>query len=1562
MTSDVTDLSGNALADFSSTFSTGATPETVRPQILTQRPTGPGIPADSDITLFVSKPLNESTVAGALYVAQNGILVEGAVTVAGDGTAIHFNPAGNFVSGAAIQVFMTDDAQDLFGNALFAYNGSFTVAQNPTTQGPTIVRTHPAQFTTGHPTNIVIDVEFSEPLLEASVTSNNFYVTNSANQPLGGTISLHNGGRTVRFTPAVTFTANLLHFVNLTAGLLDLQNTPYAGTPSFYFYAGTASDTTPPLLNGIGPRDGATDVGINATVRLHVNEPLNPLTATPATLSISSDAGPIPISVTYDATNMLVTLVPQVPLPPSTTLTVNAAGVRDAAGNELAAASTQFTTGNSADTVRPSVISTNVAAGSTNVAIDTVFQLTFSEPMDVPTVLAYADTLLYDWVVGRYLAGTATMSADGMTLTFDPDEPMAVNRQNGLFMSVPTDLAGNTMNSLSLNFFTNFGSDTTPPTVVAVNPVDGSANVPRNARVEIRFSESISAQGLGNVRLLINGSTAVAVTRVLSDSNRILTLKPNGLLTANRNYTISVSGVRDAGSNLMAGTFTSTFTTGSKSDLVVPAIIGTNPSPEDTGVGVNMVARVTFSEPLDPMSMNRDTFRMFNWQGGDVLDATVTLSADRRTATLTPASPLEPFNRYYFTIQGFTDVAGNTGSGPFLSFYTGSGSDTAAPTVRAVSPPNGTTGLPVNTKVMVVMSEAIDVTSVSNTSIQLTPATSATVTLAPDRVTLSLALPGNLAVSTAYSLLVSGLRDTTGNTMSNATFGFTTGASAAADTVAPTITLRIPSAGTAGVPLTSTISFTTSERITATAVGPSSMKVEVDAAGVRSQLGGTYTVDSTGTLVTFAATGGFPPGATIRWNNNSNGAIRDMAGLTLPNQETSFTTASAPDGGGPTVQTVTPANGATDIGPYATVTLTFSESVRPTTVNANTVALFDGPNRLSPTISMSLDNRMAFLSTVLPGDSTITIVANAGILDTAGTALTPFTSRFTTSAAFEFNRPAVISQRPTGSGVAPTTPITLFLNHPVNPATVPGAIFVSQNGVLKPGSVTVDAGNRAIVFVPTTPFADSASIEINLTSDARGVDGQFVQTYRGTFTVGINPATSVPAVRRTHPANGTNANPNTTVIDLEFSEPLNPTTVTPATVFVNDWTDATRIPGTLSLRAGNRVVRFTPTSPLPQNASNYFYVHYTSGLLDLQGAAVVDSAFFFYTNGSGDTTDPSILGIAPTDGATDVGVNSTIRIGFSGAINPVSITPETVTVSANGTPMETTVSITSNTSVTSVTLTPQRPLPTNTLITVTLVGVGDPSGDPIPATTVSFRTGVGPDYTAATSLLNITSEETNVPVNSVFEWYFSEPVDPTTVLQQTNVFWDGPTSQYIPGGTLTLSDDLRRATYVPPSTLLSGRRYWVGLSSIGDLAGNIGGGLAAWFTTSALSDLTAPQVVVTSPASGMTNVPLNARMRIAFDEPISAAALSGINVMVSGLPLPVTARTLSDGNRVLTLTLGGLLAPNTVHSLSLAGVKDRAGNTLSIVGCAARLDELEPGLREEALPRSPAAGPWPAPR
>ncbi len=203
--------------------------------------------------------------------------------------------------------------------------------------------------------------------------------------------------------------------------------------------------------------------------------------------------------------------------------------------------------------------------------------------------------------------------------------------------------------------------------------------------------------------------------------------------------------------------------------------------------------------------------------------------------------------------------------------------------------------------------------------------------------------------------------------MAAANFSFTTGASGTPDTTPPAIVSRSPTSGTAGLPVNTQLTYTTSERINAAAVGPASAPVYAVIAGVGTiQLAGVYTVSPAGTVVTFTVTGAFPANATIQWYTNYNSSIRDMAGLLLPNQFAQYTTANTPDVTGPIVQTVTPSNGSTGVGPNTTVTLTFSEVGEPEHREQHSVALFAGSTRLSPSLTRSLDNRMVLLATTLP--------------------------------------------------------------------------------------------------------------------------------------------------------------------------------------------------------------------------------------------------------------------------------------------------------------------------------------------------------------------------------------------------------------------------------------------------------------------------------------------------------------------------------------------------------------------------------------------------------------------
>ena len=208
----------------------------------------------------------------------------------------------------------------------------------------------------------------------------------------------------------------------------------------------------------------------------------------------------------------------------------------------------------------------------------------------------------------------------------------------------------------------------------------------------------------------------------------------------------------------------------------------------------------------------------------------------------------------------------------------------------------------------------------------------------------------------------------------------------------------------------------------------------------RFQLAGVYTVNPAGTVVTFTVTGAFPANATIQWYTNYNSSIRDMAGLAAAQpvgavHDRQYARRDRTGGADrDAIERLPP-----DSGPNTTVTLTFSESVNPNTVNSTSVALFAGPTRLSPSLTRSLDNRMVLLTTTLPPDATITVVATSDITDLSGNALAPFISTFTTHRGIrpDAGRRSSLSARP-GSGVAPTTPITLFLNKPVNPSTCAG--------------------------------------------------------------------------------------------------------------------------------------------------------------------------------------------------------------------------------------------------------------------------------------------------------------------------------------------------------------------------------------------------------------------------------------------------------------------------------------------------------------------------------------------
>jgi hypothetical protein len=119
-----------------------------------------------------------------------------------------------------------------------------------------------------------------------------------------------------------------------------------------------------------------------------------------------------------------------------------------------------------------------------------------------------------------------------------------------------------------------------------------------------------------------------------------------------------------------------------------------------------------------------------------------------------------------------------------------------------------------------------------------------------------------------------------------------------------------------------------------------------------------------------------------------------------------FVTNTAPDTTPPTVISISPANGATNVSVTTSVSVTFSEAINPTTVNASTFQLWGPGNTLvTGTVSYSsTSNTATFLPAAALATSTsytaVVTGGSGGVKDLAGNAMTGnFTSSFTTAAA-----------------------------------------------------------------------------------------------------------------------------------------------------------------------------------------------------------------------------------------------------------------------------------------------------------------------------------------------------------------------------------------------------------------------------------------------------------------------------------------------------------------------------------------------------------------------------------
>jgi hypothetical protein len=98
-------------------------------------------------------------------------------------------------------------------------------------------------------------------------------------------------------------------------------------------------------------------------------------------------------------------------------------------------------------------------------------------------------------------------------------------------------------------------------------------------------------------------------------------------------------------------------------DTRAPVVIGVSPDRDSIVPAVRPTIRISFDEPLDPVSWNALGF-ILQTAGGAFVPGTLAYEAATRTGTFTPAADLVPGELYFATVAQPRDQAGNIATAP----------------------------------------------------------------------------------------------------------------------------------------------------------------------------------------------------------------------------------------------------------------------------------------------------------------------------------------------------------------------------------------------------------------------------------------------------------------------------------------------------------------------------------------------------------------------------------------------------------------------------------------------------------------------------------------------------------------------------------------------------------------------------------------------------------------------------------------------------------------------------------------------------------------------------------
>ena len=305
-----------------------------------------------------------------------------------------------------------------------------------------------------------ITVRLSERIDPATLVADTFNLLNLSQGSIKvpSSLSLSDGGRRVTLTPDFLLNPNQIYQGGLGGdGLYDLAGNKFSSVGT-RFTTGTAASQQAPAVVASSLDGDTTAVPLNASIRVSFDQVLSEVCVTGNGILLSAGLNPVETRTILNFDSTQITLEPNDDLLPSTSYTLTIDEVCNVSGLAQSGYRLDFTSGTVVDTIRPSPIAVTPVQNSTDIPLDTVFTVEFSEALDP---IWFAESVAKNGI-RVYQAPNTPIPGDwvltGDTASFTPAGLLPADQQiNILFdRSSLRDRAGNVSTSAGVYFYPFF--------------------------------------------------------------------------------------------------------------------------------------------------------------------------------------------------------------------------------------------------------------------------------------------------------------------------------------------------------------------------------------------------------------------------------------------------------------------------------------------------------------------------------------------------------------------------------------------------------------------------------------------------------------------------------------------------------------------------------------------------------------------------------------------------------------------------------------------------------------------------------------------------------------------------------------------------------------------------------------------------------------------------------------------------------------------------------------------------------------------------------------------------